>query len=48
VDIYVPLKREHMYKEDNILYPAAIEAIKEQSVWDNLTMQCRDIGYNQY
>jgi len=40
-----PILTEHISQEDNILYPIALEVIKDQKVWDNIKDVCDDIGY---
>jgi len=35
----------HIYKEDNILYPMAIELIKEKDRWEKIKKDCDKIGY---
>lgn len=37
--------REHIYKEDNILYPMALENIKDKEIWDKIKKECDKIGY---
>jgi DUF438 domain-containing protein len=41
----VPLKREHIFKEDNMLYPIAFETIHGDSDWNRLHSMCEHIGY---
>jgi DUF438 domain-containing protein len=36
---------EHVFQEDNILYPIAIEVIDDKKVWDQIKTVCEDIGY---
>lgn len=36
---------EHIYKEDNILYPMAVEVIKEKKRWEKIKKECDKIGY---
>ena len=36
---------EHIYKEDNILYPMAVEVIKEKERWEKIKKECDKIGY---
>ncbi len=36
---------DHIYKEDNILYPIAIEVIKEEKRWEEIKEKCDKIGY---
>jgi hypothetical protein len=37
--------RDHIFKENNILYPAALDSIKEDIIWENIRMECDRIGY---
>lgn len=37
--------RDHIYKENNILYPSAIETIAEDTVWEAIQAKCDQIGY---
>lgn len=41
----VPTLREHIYKENNILYPAALQVIDDDQVWQRLKGECDAIGY---
>ncbi len=41
----VPTLREHIYKENNILYPAALQIIDDAGVWQRLKAECDAIGY---
>jgi hemerythrin-like domain-containing protein len=41
----VPTLREHIYKENNILYPMALQVIDDEQVWDKLKSDCDAIGY---
>ena len=41
----VPTLREHIYKENNILYPAALQVIDDDEVWRRLRNECDGIGY---
>ena len=41
----VPTMTEHIFKEDNILYPLAIDAVHDPQVWTRLKMLCEEIGY---
>jgi DUF438 domain-containing protein len=36
---------EHILQEDKILYPIALEVIKDPEVWDAIKTVCDDIGY---
>lgn len=37
--------RDHIFKENYILYPTAIEAITKKEVWDDMKKRCDKIGY---
>ncbi|OOM16105.1 DUF438 domain-containing protein [Clostridium saccharobutylicum] len=37
--------RDHIFKENYILYPTAIESIKEKEIWDEMKLRCDEIGY---
>lgn len=37
--------RDHIFKENNILYPIAVQIIQEKSVWKKMKEQCDKIGY---
>ena len=37
--------RDHIFKENNILYPMALEAIQEKDVWQKIKTDCDKIGY---
>ena len=41
----VLLLRQHIYKEEFILYPMALNTIKEKSAWDTMKTDCDKIGY---
>ncbi len=36
---------EHIYKEDNILYPLAMKEIGEEERWSEMKKECDKIGY---
>ena len=40
-----PTMEEHILQEDNILYPIALEVIKDDKVWQRIKSICDDIGY---
>lgn len=40
-----PILREHISQEDKILYPIALEVIKDPKVWSQIKEVCDDIGY---
>lgn len=37
--------RDHIFKENYILYPTAVEAITEKDVWNSMKTRCDEIGY---
>lgn len=37
--------RDHIFKENNILYPAALEVITDEKVWSEIKKKCDNIGY---
>lgn len=37
--------RDHIFKENHILYPTAIESIKENEIWEDMKRRCDEIGY---
>jgi len=41
----VPTLREHIYKENNILYPAALQVIDDDRIWQKLKDECDSVGY---
>lgn len=32
--------RDHIFKENYILYPSSLEAIKEKDIWDDMKKRC--------
>ena len=42
---YVVLLHEHIQKEDHILYPMAMQFIREPEVWADAKRRCDEIGY---
>lgn len=40
-----PAMQEHLFQEDNILYPIALEVIKNNQVWEKMKNLCDEIGY---
>ncbi len=40
-----PTIREHIFQEDKIIYPIALEIIKDSAVWDRIKALCDEIGY---
>lgn len=45
VGFIVPTLRDHIAKEDNILYAAALEVIPDNETWARLKQECDRIGY---
>jgi hemerythrin-like domain-containing protein len=45
VTALVPLFREHIMKVNNILFPMALYAIDDESVWLRLKEDCDKVGY---
>ena len=37
--------RDHIFKENTILYPAAFDALKDPSTWKRIKDKCDEIGY---
>ncbi len=37
--------REHIFKENNILYPTALDVIKDKKVWDKMKEEADKMGY---
>jgi uncharacterized protein len=44
VQTFVPATREHIYKEEHILYPEAMKIIDDPRVWDEMRDACDNIG----
>ncbi len=44
-DFIVPALRAHIFKENNVLYPMALQMIEDESVWRRLKEVCDGIGY---
>ncbi len=40
-----PTLTEHLFQEDNILFPIALEVIKDNKLWKRIKNICDDIGY---
>lgn len=40
-----PTMIEHLFQEDNILFPIALEVIKDNRLWKRIKNICDDIGY---
>jgi len=41
---FVPATREHVYKEEHILYPEAAKTISDPQVWDDMKTACDKLG----
>lgn len=41
----VPVLREHIDKENNILYPIAFEVVQDKAVWQDMKRRADKIGY---
>jgi len=41
----VDVLREHIFKENNILYPTALDVIDDEKTWDRMKSECDKIGY---
>lgn len=37
--------RDHIFKENYILYPSSLEVIKGKDIWDDMKKRCDEIGY---
>jgi hypothetical protein len=41
---FIPATREHIYKEETILFPTALKVIQDPRVWENMKTACEEIG----
>jgi DUF438 domain-containing protein len=41
---FVPATREHIYKEEHILYPEALKVIADPQVWEDMKAACDKLG----
>ncbi len=41
----VPILREHIFQEDNILYPVAIDVVKDDRIWWRIKQLGDEMGY---
>jgi DUF438 domain-containing protein len=41
----VPILREHIFQEDNILYPVAIDVVKDDRIWRRVKQLSDEMGY---
>lgn len=37
--------RDHIYKENHILYPSSIQTLTDPNLWSNMKVECDNIGY---
>ena len=42
--IFVPATRQHIYREENVLYPKALKIMQDPQIWDDMKAACDDIG----
>ena len=47
-DYVVPAMRRHIFIENNLILPLAIELIDDTGVWDHIKRVCDEIGYCGY
>ncbi|AQT68042.1 hypothetical protein STSP2_01196 [Anaerohalosphaera lusitana] len=40
-----PLLRDHFFQEETILFPIAVELIKDETVWKRIKQACDEFGY---
>jgi DUF438 domain-containing protein len=45
VRFLVPTLREHIFKENNVLYPMALEVVEDNEIWSRLKDECDRVGY---
>ncbi len=45
VRFLVPMLRDHIFKEDNILYPTALQVITDGEEWRDIAVECDRIGH---
>ncbi|MDO8303412.1 MAG: hemerythrin domain-containing protein [Sedimentisphaerales bacterium] len=41
---FVPATREHIYKEETILFPTAVKVVQDPRVWEEMKAACDEIG----
>jgi len=44
-EFIIAFLREHIFKENNVLYPMALQVIKDISIWQSMKKKCDKIGY---
>ncbi|MHC5139911.1 MAG: DUF438 domain-containing protein [Planctomycetota bacterium] len=40
-----PLLREHLFREDHVLFPLAVSTVNDEKLWERLRHICNEIGY---
>ncbi len=45
VAFVVSVLQDHIFKENNILYPTALKVIEDERVWEQMKEGCDEIGY---
>lgn len=40
-----PLLRDHLYREDQAIFPLAVSVVRDTKIWDRLRQVCNDIDY---
>ena len=45
VEFVAPTLRDHIFKENNILYPTAVRLIDDPGLWEKLKDEADDLGY---
>lgn len=40
--------RDHIYKENYILYPTALDAIQDKDLWEDMKIRCDMVGYCKF
>ena len=45
VAFLMPMLRDHIFRENNIIYPTALELVDDEQVWTQLKEDCDRIGY---
>jgi hypothetical protein len=45
VEFIVPTLREHIFKENNILYPTALQLIEDEEIWTKMKVEADKVGY---
>lgn len=48
IKILIMTLRDHIFKENNILYPTSVEVINEKSEWKEIKKGCDAVGYCKF